>query len=201
MHCKQPQDYYRLALKGKFLESGQPASVYKEALCDEPIDMIPLIGVANVVRLREHEPMLEDAPQPPAKKARRAVAAPALADGAAGVGAPELVDAPAVVEDILGVDVCEPPPDFPLEVDGAPLRAEDCRALHGYYRYILTCQHHPRCFKKRNYGPAQIARLGPYEVAAFLACWHQQPMRHSDKTFCPALSEQRAWLHQKGYRM
>ncbi len=60
---------------------------------------------------------------------------------------------------------------LPAAVDGIPL----CEELHigrqAYYRKIIKCPHHAKCYRKRGCSENQTKLLGALEPVAFLGCW------------------------------
>jgi hypothetical protein len=72
-----------------------------------------------------------------------------------------------------------PSREYPRVLNGGSLKREDYVPRRGRYgtaycRYILTCQYHANCQKKRNTGPAQTKLLGQSEPLAYLSAWHRR---------------------------
>jgi hypothetical protein len=85
---------------------------------------------------------------------------------------------------------------FPVAIDGAPVHTE--HRFGQYHRLIMVCQHHERCFKKRNTNllNAPCADLGHWEAISYLAVWHQAGLgitREAHRGIKPSPASQRAW--------
>ena len=138
-----------------------------------------------------------------------------------------IADAPAVIADAVskssgssepnsessGSEVLDGPDPVPAasmqfleSVGGQRLLFEDSYAKHGYYRFSLKCNSHPRCSRRRNAGIAQKSHLGFFEPLAFLAVWQAMGEEldrtdHMSRHLEVPLDRQRQWLESHGYQV
>lgn len=222
----EPQDFYRLILRGKAVDPGHSSRHYKRALnpqaagAEAQSDALVLAAQPDIpvpiddIILEDHAGLLA-LPAPSA-----ALPAPAPREGSSNAEAQASCSSSS--SSTCSEDVGREQPDDVIvddsgngfdyaavkSLDGASLLVEDRRAepllgRAGYLRCVLRCEHHANCFKKRNAGENQTKELGPRQPLAFLAIWHKRGASLATKAehaaVTPSLREQRAWLTEHGF--